>query len=42
MAEKRDSGEKVIATNKKAFHDYCILEKFEAGIALTRISHQVS
>jgi SsrA-binding protein len=34
MAEKKDSGEKVIATNKKAFHDYFILEKMEAGIAL--------
>ncbi len=26
---------KVIATNKKAFHDYEILQKFEAGIVLT-------
>lgn len=26
---------KVIANNKKAFHDYFILEKFEAGIELT-------
>jgi len=26
---------KVIANNKKAFHDYNILEKFEAGIVLT-------
>jgi SsrA-binding protein len=26
---------KVIATNKKAFHDYEIKEKFEAGIVLT-------
>jgi SsrA-binding protein len=34
MAEKRDSGEKVMATNKKAFHDYFVLEKIEAGIAL--------
>jgi SsrA-binding protein len=34
MAEKQGSGEKVIATNKKAFHEYFILEKFEAGIAL--------
>ena len=33
MAEKQ-SGEKVIATNKKAFHDYLILEKMEAGIVL--------
>jgi len=27
--------EKVVATNKKAFHDYTILEKYEAGIVLT-------
>ncbi len=33
MAEK-SIGEKVIATNKKAFHDYFILEKIEAGISL--------
>lgn len=33
MAEK-NSGEKVIATNKKAFHEYFILEKIEAGICL--------
>lgn len=26
---------KVIANNKKAFHDYFILEKFEAGLVLT-------
>lgn len=34
MAEKSPSGEKLIATNKKAFHDYFILDKFEAGIVL--------
>ena len=33
MAEK-SIGEKVFATNKKAFHDYFILEKIEAGISL--------
>jgi SsrA-binding protein len=33
MAEKK-SGEKVFATNKKAFHDYFIMEKFEAGVSL--------
>ncbi len=33
MAEK-SIGEKVVATNKKAFHDYFILEKIEAGISL--------
>ncbi len=31
---KTDAGEKLIASNKKAFHDYFILDKFEAGIAL--------
>jgi len=34
MADRKTSGEKVVATNKKAFHDYFILEKIEAGIAL--------
>ena len=34
MAEKQGSGERVVATNKKAFHDYFILEKLEAGIVL--------
>ncbi len=34
MAEKSDAGEKLIASNRKAYHDYFILEKFEAGIAL--------
>lgn len=33
MAEKQ-TGEKLIASNKKAFHDYFILEKYEAGISL--------
>lgn len=32
---KPDSGEKLIASNKKAYHDYFVLQKFEAGIALT-------
>jgi len=35
MATKPDAGEKLIASNKKAFHDYFILQKFEAGLALT-------
>ena len=26
---------KIVSNNKKAFHDYTILEKFEAGIVLT-------
>jgi SsrA-binding protein len=28
------SGRKVIATNRRAFHDYHVLERFEAGIKL--------
>jgi SsrA-binding protein len=35
MSSKTDPGEKIIATNKKAFHDYFVLEKLEAGICLT-------
>ena len=34
MPEKAEAGEKVLATNKKAFHEFFILDKFEAGIAL--------
>ena len=33
MAEKKQNG-KIIAQNKKAWHDYFIDEKYEAGIAL--------
>ena len=33
MAEKKVQG-KIIATNKKAYHDYFVDEKYEAGIAL--------
>ncbi|HSP33261.1 MAG TPA: SsrA-binding protein SmpB [Thermoanaerobaculia bacterium] len=32
---KKNSGEKLIASNKKAFHEYHVLAKFEAGIELT-------
>jgi SsrA-binding protein len=36
MATKKpDSGEKLIASNKKALHDYFIEQKFEAGLVLT-------
>ncbi len=28
------AGEKVIATNRKAFHDFTILETYEAGLVL--------
>jgi SsrA-binding protein len=31
----REAGRKVIATNRKARHDYAILDTYEAGIALT-------
>lgn len=34
MASKNETGEKLIASNKKAYHDYHVLQKFEAGIAL--------
>ncbi len=30
----KDSGIKIIAQNKKAYHDYFVLEKLEAGIEL--------
>lgn len=32
---RKDTGEKLIASNKKAYHDYFVLQKLEAGIALT-------
>lgn len=35
MATKTDSAERLIASNKKALHDYFVLQKFEAGIELT-------
>ncbi len=35
MPAKKESAEKLIASNRKAFHDYFILQKLEAGIALT-------
>lgn len=35
QAEKQSSANKQVASNRKAFHDYEILEKIEAGIALT-------
>ena len=34
MAEKPDSGEKLLATNRKAYHEYFILDKLEAGLVL--------
>ena len=35
MATKPDAGEKLIASNKKALHDYFVVQKFEAGMVLT-------
>ena len=36
MATKgSDSGEKLITSNKKALHDYFVVQKVEAGLALT-------
>lgn len=34
MTKDKDSTGKVVATNRKAFHDYFIEDKFEAGIVL--------
>lgn len=34
MAKEKDKGEKVVATNRKAFHDYHIEDRLEAGIVL--------
>lgn len=35
MAKKAKSADNVLAQNKKARHDYTILETYEAGIVLT-------
>jgi SsrA-binding protein len=32
--DKTTSGEKLVASNRKAFHDYFILDRLEAGIVL--------
>jgi len=34
MTEAKPDGEKTVATNRKAWHEYFVLETFEAGIAL--------
>src|SRR5262245_66200819 len=34
MTERTDPSDKVVATNRKAFHDYFIEERYEAGIML--------
>lgn len=35
MPTAKDDGRKVVARNKKAFHEYHILDTWEAGLALT-------
>jgi SsrA-binding protein len=35
MAAKVESDQRLIASNRKAFHDYHVLEKLEAGLILT-------
>src|SRR6266852_9047241 len=35
MPTKGEAGKKLIASNRKAYHDYFVLQKLEAGIALT-------
>jgi len=35
VAKKKHDDEKSVATNRKAYHDYFILEKHEAGLVLT-------
>lgn len=32
--EKTEQGREIIATNRRAFHDYFVLEKYEAGMKL--------
>jgi SsrA-binding protein len=34
MSKQKETGEKPVATNRKAFHDYFIEERYEAGIML--------
>ncbi len=34
MADKEDSGEKLVTTNRKARYDYTILDTYEAGLVL--------
>ena len=39
---RQDPKDPVLATNRKAFHDYNVLERFEAGIQLlgTEVTHK--
>ncbi len=32
--DRKAAGEKLVASNKKAYHDYFIMDKFEAGMVL--------
>lgn len=34
MADKKDNSRETVATNKKAYHEYFVIESFEAGIEL--------
>ena len=34
MAEKKKETQKIVAQNKKAWHDYFVEEKYEAGVSL--------
>jgi SsrA-binding protein len=35
MSEARQAGRKVIARNRKAFHEYHVVESYDAGVVLT-------
>ena len=35
MAQQEEAGEKVVATNRKARHEYAVLDSVEAGLVLT-------
>jgi len=35
LSKQDDGGKKIVARNKKAFHDFFIVESYEAGIVLT-------
>jgi SsrA-binding protein len=35
MAQQEEAGEKIVATNRKARHEYAILDSVEAGLVLT-------
>ncbi|MBR5992125.1 MAG: SsrA-binding protein, partial [Clostridia bacterium] len=34
MAKKENNGLQTVATNKKAYHEYFVIDSFEAGIEL--------